>query len=184
MNNGFLKSDVILKLFKNKAKLFFTLGLLGVALIFLSSFFETTAKDESSKNKNVSVITSNQYCEQLEKKVKQIVTSITGSKNCVVVVTLDTSVQYIYADNKKQQTSNSEQNDKKENSNSTEQDYIIITDSGGDESPIVITEYMPNVRGVAIVCEGGYDQIVIDKIKNAVMSALNITSKRIYVTGR
>lgn len=183
MNDGFLKSGVILKLFKNKAKLFFVLGILGVVLIFLSSFFETSTKNENSKNDD-SVITSNEYCEQLERKVKQIVTSITGSKNCVVVVTLDTSVQYIYADNKKQQTSNSEQNDKKENSNSNEQNYIIITDSGGDESPIVITEYMPNVRGVAIVCEGGYDQIVIDKIKNAVMSALNITSKRIYVTGR
>lgn len=184
MNNGFLKSDAVLKLFKNKAKLFFILGILGIALIFLSSLFDSSDNTTAAKNKSEPTVTSEQYCKQLEDKVKKIVTSITGSKNSVVVVTLDTSVQYVYADNKKQQTENSEQNDKTENSDSTEQNYIIISDSNGDESPLVITEYMPSVRGVAIVCEGGYDQIIIDKVKNAVMSALNITSKRIYVTGR
>lgn len=184
MSEGVLKGKNISKLLQNKAKLIFAVGILGIGLIFLSSFFDGNSKTNTTQKDDVNSMASNEYCEQLEKKVKTIVTGITGSKNSVVVVTLDTGIQYIYADNKKQQTSNSEQSDKKENSDSNEHNYIIITDKNGDEQPLIITEYMPSVRGVAIVCEGGYDQAVCEQIKNAVMSALNITSKKIYVTGK
>lgn len=184
MSEGVLKGKIVSGLLKNKAKLILIVGILGIALIFLSSFFESGNSNTDKDKDNVNILTSDQYCELLEKKVKTIVTGITGSKNSVVVVTLDTGVQYVYADNEKRQTSNSEQSDKKENSDSNEQNYIIITDKNGDEQPLIITEYMPSVRGVAIVCEGGYDPTVTDRIKNAVMSALDITSKKIYVTGK
>jgi len=43
---------------------------------------------------------------------------------------------------------------------------------------------MPQVRGVAIVCDGGDNQILNEKILNTVTAALNITSKRVYICGR
>ena len=46
-----------------------------------------------------------------------------------------------------------------------------------------MTAEMPEVRGVAIVCEGGDDEQINEKIKNAVTAALNITSKRVYIAG-
>ena len=42
---------------------------------------------------------------------------------------------------------------------------------------------MPEVRGVAVVCRGGDDELINEKIKNAVTAALNITSKRVYIAG-
>ena len=39
------------------------------------------------------------------------------------------------------------------------------------------------MRGVAVVCEGGDDEIINEKITNAVTAALNITSKRVYIAG-
>ena len=48
---------------------------------------------------------------------------------------------------------------------------------------MLITTEMPEVRGVAIVCEGGDDEETNQKIQSAVTAALNITSKRVYITG-
>ena len=42
---------------------------------------------------------------------------------------------------------------------------------------------MPEVRGVAIVCEGGDNEIIAEKIQNTVTAALNITSKRVSIAG-
>ena len=39
------------------------------------------------------------------------------------------------------------------------------------------------IRGVAVVCRGGDDELINEKIKNAVTAALNITSKRVYIAG-
>ena len=54
----------------------------------------------------------------------------------------------------------------------------------GGEQALLITEQMPEIRGVAIVCEGGDNEIINEKIKNTVTAALNITSKRVYICGR
>ena len=53
---------------------------------------------------------------------------------------------------------------------------------GGEQALLVTTE-MPEVRGVAIVCEGGDSEAINEKIENAVTAALDITSKRVYIAG-
>ena len=49
---------------------------------------------------------------------------------------------------------------------------------------MLITEKMPEIRGVAIVCEGGDSEFIKEKITNSVTAALDITSKRVYICGR
>ncbi len=67
------------------------------------------------------------------------------------------------------------------------QDYVrdirpqLIADGG--EQALLVTAEMPEVRGVAVVCRGGDDELINEKIKNAVTAALNITSKRVYIAG-
>ena len=61
---------------------------------------------------------------------------------------------------------------------------MIIENSDGGQTALKITEYMPTVRGVTVICNYGNSPAVIEKIKNAVMTALDITSKRVFVTGR
>ena len=46
----------------------------------------------------------------------------------------------------------------------------------------MVTEYMPTVRGVAVVCNiTGAD--MEERIRAALMAALDIQNKKIYVTG-
>ena len=60
---------------------------------------------------------------------------------------------------------------------------MIVKSADGSEGPLLVSELMPQVRGVAVICEGGYDETVSEEINNAVTAALNITSTRVYISG-
>lgn len=45
-----------------------------------------------------------------------------------------------------------------------------------------MTELQPTVKGVVIVCEGGDQPLVQQRVTDAVTIALNISSKRVCVT--
>ena len=62
--------------------------------------------------------------------------------------------------------------------------YITVKTADGGEKALIVTTQMPEIRGVAVVCQGGDDEALREKIKNAVTSALNITSQRVYICGR
>ncbi|MDO4608695.1 MAG: hypothetical protein Q4B40_05845 [Clostridia bacterium] len=158
------------------------IGLGGIALIFLSSLF-TGAKAQEDKEKIKSTYTAEQYCNDLEKDIRDIVIGITGDKNPTVVVTLESGIRYSYASADEIDTSSSTGSSNDQSSESKKQSYITVKTSDGGEQALVVAEIMPEVRGVAIICNGGSQEPVAEKIKNAVMSALNITSKRVYISG-
>ncbi len=163
----------ILSTFKNlkegKGKIIFLLGIVGILLIYLSTFF---GKEDAKTTVSGGDITY-EYCTQLENKVETLVKGICGSKRVSVVVTLDSGKQYVYADEGRTQTT--------ENGNDREQSYIIIESADGEEGGLLVTEYMPTVRGVAVVCDGLTPQIQ-QNICDAIAAALDISQKKIYVT--
>ncbi len=158
------------------------IGIAGILLIFLSSLggssSQTTPKSEDSP------FSVEEYKAQLENDITDMVRDITGSKNTSVVITLESGVRYTYADTKEEASSDKKQ----ENGGSTDfeskEGYITVKTADGGEEALLVTTMMPEIRGVAIVCEGGDTEYISEKIKNAVTSALNITSKRVYICGR
>ena len=158
------------------------LGLCGIALIFVSSLFG--AQDKNNKTTaETSHYTAEEYNQMLENDIKSIVTGITGDKKPTVVVTLDSGIRYSYVSADEIDTTSSTGSTTDQSSESKKQSYITVKTSDGGEQALVITEIMPQVRGVAIICAGGNDEIIAEKIKNAVTAALNITSKRVYISG-
>lgn len=164
----------------NKPKLIMIIGFAGIALIFLSSLFPSGGK---VKTANAASLTAEEYRKTVYNSVKEIVTGITGDKNPTVVITLESGVKYNYADLKESDTSASTGKETEENRKATKQSYITVKSADGGEEPLVVTEIMPEIRGVAIVCELGDSPAVAEKIQNAVTAALDITSQRVYVSG-
>lgn len=164
-------------------RLLVAVGLCGIFLIFLSSFF--TGKDKKSESdinlKNS--ITAEEYRASIEESIKNIVSGITGDKNPTVVITLESGVKYSYAKIDETDSSVSSGNSTDQSSESKKQSYIIIKTADGGEQALIVTEIMPEIRGVAIICSGGNNNVISEKIKNAVTAALNITSKRVYISG-
>ena len=167
----------IIKKIKNP-KILIIVGICGILLIFLSTFFDSSDKTSKSSNCEFS---EKEYQEQLEDDIKEIVRNITGDKKASVVVTLESSIVYSYADIKEESTLQNQDNSYQ---NETNKSYVTIKDSSGNEKAVLITAEMPTIRGVAIVCLGGDNEIINQRVVNAVTAALNITTKRVYICGR
>ncbi len=161
-------------------KLLVILGLCGILLIFISSLFPSdNSKDETAA---AAEFVTEEYRTTVQNGVKEIVTRVSGDRDPTVLVTLESGVRYSYASADETDTSKSgdTSGDSRE---SKKQSYITVKTADGGEQALIITEIMPEVRGVAIICEGGNDTALAEKIENAVTSALNITTKRVYISG-
>lgn len=163
-------------------KILIAVGLAGIVLIALSSFLPS-GKKESAGTVSGSGMTAEEYRQSLEERVGRIVTDITSDTNAAVVVTLDSGFRYSYADATESDSSEASGQNSEQSSNRTTRSYITVRSSDGGETALLVTEMMPQVRGVAIICRGGNDSETADKIRSAVMAALDLTSKRVYVTG-
>ena len=177
-------NDVINKLTEKikNPKALVAAGLIGIALICLSSFIGGDKKEENSTASG-ECITADEYKADLEKSIGEIVKSITGNDNAKVVITLESGIKYSYADIKEGVSANKTESNLTSTSNEEKQTYITVKTADGGEQALLVTTQMPEVRGVAIVCEGGDDEEINRKILNAVTAALNITSKRVYIAG-
>lgn len=155
-------------------------GLCGILLIFLSGL----SSEEKEKEVKVNEFSVEEYRLSLQEGIEKIVSDITGSGKVEVVVTLESSIRYNYAESVEE--SKAEKNDKESQSldNELKEGYITVKTADGGEEALLVTARMPEIRGIAIVCEGGDNEIINQKIQNAVMAALDITSKRVYICGR
>lgn len=160
-------------------------GVVGILLIFMSNFpRQENAQEIISTN---SENTSEQYIDRLEKNLETIVSSIKGAGNAKVLVTLESTTETVYATEEKknkeasEDKSNGETTRRKE-SDDCERKYITVKDSNGTEKALAVTEIQPKIKGVIVVCAGGDDTLVQQRVTNAITTALNITSKHVCVT--
>lgn len=164
-------------------KILFFVGIAGIALIFMSSLFSGSSKESSTANTS-----SSDYADEMEKKITNIVEGITGNSNIRVLVTLESEAEYIYAQEANQTTDTTEDSKssdeyKTQKKDSTQNQYITIDSADGGESPLVVTQLSPTVKGVVVVAQGVDNNEISERIKEAVTTALDISPKRVCVTG-
>ena len=140
------------------------IGAIGIALIFLSSLPAKETKTNTTPDFSVE-----EYKKTLEKDIEKLVKSISGSRKVTVVITLESGINYNYADTLEE--AGETKNDDKQSSEKSElkQGYITVKNADGSEQAILISKQMPEIRGVAIVCEGGDNAALNEKIQNAVI---------------
>jgi stage III sporulation protein AG len=166
-------------------KIIFAAGVIGIALIFLSTVIGgSSSSDNSKKSVSTEQITDAvAYTQALEEKISALVTQITGNKNVSVMITLTSSSEYVYANGVNQTTDvTNDAAGKSQQKDDTEQNYIIVEDADGGEKALIVTELMPTVKGVVIV-SGTNSAEINEQITTAVMTALDITRKRVCVVG-
>lgn len=176
-------------LLKDKSKkIIICIGILGIVLIFISELFKTNnAKKVTVSTSATASSSTYEYVAQLENNLKELISSIKGAGNTRVMVTLENSEETVYAtEEKKNKEATEDKSDgqlsKKRESDDCEKKYITVRDADGTERALSVTQIQPTVKGVVVVCDGGDIPEVQQKITDAIKTALNITSKRVYVT--
>lgn len=154
------------------------------ALIFFSGG-EKETKKESVPSQNIS---SEDYRKETEQRLSEVLSQMSGVGKVEVYLTLESGVENVYAtETKSNQTNRSSvadgNGDKSlENNADNEEKYIILRGSGGEENPVLLKTLEPKIRGAVILCEGGDDPGIREKVIHAASAALNISSSKICVT--
>ncbi len=161
-----------------KACIVFLVGALGLLLIVFSEFIPNEKSDESADD-SVSFSEasySDSYKKNIEKELKEIISRIDGVGEVNLMVTLDGTTEYVYAEDVDTQT------DEKSDSKSDKyKNQVIIVDSDGNETALIKKIIEPQVKGVVIVCSGGGNTEIKERVIKAVSSALNISTNNICV---
>jgi len=153
---------------EGKLRRLFWLGLVGVLLIALSEWLPS----ESSAEMSLVTVTEQQVEQALERRMTDLLSSVEGVGHCRVMVTLESGTQTVYA-----------------------ADTSIISDSEGQSADttflrvetatgpvgLKLTEIQPTVKGVAVVCDGGGNEAVCQRVVEVVTTAFHISERRVCV---
>lgn len=154
---------------KNRNKIIIAVGFVGILLILLSEFsFGSNNSDIKTTDNDYAA-----YANSLNDELTQLLSSIDGVGECRVMITLRNTKESVYAKNIDSSSSDS--------SKSQSDEYVIYDSQNGD-SPILLKENFPDIEGVAIVCSGGDNVAVKEKVIKCVSALFNISSNRISVT--
>lgn len=158
------------------------IGLAGICLIFLSDLFggrpDAPKVNEKTQFENPSI----DVCE-IEQKLTGMLECVEGVGKVHVMITLESSPETIYALNEQKDTKTSRhaEQEQPEQADSYKSEHIFM-DSPQGKRPLVETYLEPEIRGAAIVCEGGDDITVIKRITDLVSAVLGLATNRICVT--
>lgn len=144
------------------------IGLVGIILLTLSELMpQKSDAKQNEKSENVTDIRDS-YEENIEKRLTSIVSSIDGAGRTDVMVTLASGDENVYAVKEKS------------SDGSKEREYIVI-DSDKNESGLLLKVIEPEIRGVAIVCEGADSAKIRQEIISSVSAVLGISTNRISI---
>lgn len=152
---------------KNRTALAVTVGVMAMLLLLLSELLPSgnTQKTAASTVRTAAV---SQYQTQLEQQLEELISQLQGAGRTTVMVTLTTGEETIYAVDT--QTGDLQQQEK----------HVLLQDG----SALAETTYLPQVCGVAVLCEGGGDVRVAARITELLHSLLDLPANRICVEQR
>lgn len=164
--------------FKDKEKItkaVLLLGIIGIALVFISDMLPET-KQVTEKSSYGSTEISYERERQLEERLERMIEKIDGAGKTKVMITLASSNEYFYAfDSKK------EQSEKEGEVQSSAEEKPAVIDGKSGEEALVTKVGESGVRGAFVICEGGDKPQVAERIINAVCAVLGIGSSRVSV---
>lgn len=175
MDNYKIITDKFKKFFDGKqsriSAFIIVLGCIGLLLVFLSEFIP---KEDQTSKENSSAEFTDFYEKEtlLENRLENIISKINGAGKTKVMLTFASSEEYFYAENHTEE--------KDDNEVKTENEIIIIEVENG-EKPVFITKNEAEIRGVFVICEGGKNALVREKIIEALCALLDIPSNRVSV---
>lgn len=136
----------------------------------------TTVSNQASSNQ------STDYETKLEKKLVNMLSKMEGVGTVSVMVTIDANEEKILAENtssNQQRTEEKDQAGGTRNTDSSQQTNDVVLQNGN--TPYVVKEYAPEIRGVFILAEGAENSEVRNQIIEAVSKLLDVPVHKISV---
>lgn len=162
---------------EKKLAIVLAVGLLGILLLAFGSFSESSTdrkqKAQPADEQQEQTYTTADIEALLEQRLESIAGQVRGAGSVSAMVTVSSSGEYVFAENKKTETDS--------DSSSEDKEIVLYESSGGADAGLVVSIRSPDILGVAILCEGGGSSVVRAEITKLVTSLFGIGSDRVYV---
>lgn len=162
-------SKIILKIKSDKKAMFIILiGFAGMLLIMLSGS-DNENKYETTLD-NQQIILSER---ELSYDVENFIENIDGAGRSKVILTFESYEETVYAYDQNESYNHNGESD-------VENKYVII-DNGEGEGGLKLKILSPKIRGVAVLCKGGDNPVVKERIIMALAALFDISTNKISV---
>lgn len=162
---------------KNLKLLILAIVLLIVIIVFWSASSKTTSSTIVTSSKSYGYTSTLEYCAELERKLQEVLSNVKGAGQVKVMITVDGSPELVYA---KEEDAKVSSNSAGTTTSSSSASPIIVT-TGGESNALILTENLPEVKGVIVVSSGAKDVSIKMDILNAVSTLLNIDMDKVSV---
>lgn len=168
-----------------------------IILISLSIFYPkknsedmNTSTIEDTREASVDTnIPKSAYSDNMESRLEEILSQIDGIGKVEVMITYETSTEVVPASNTTKSEQTTQESDKQggirtiKQENNTE-NIVTVSDKDYKNSPIVIKEIKPIIRGVIVVAEGADNPQVKNNLIEAVTTIFQIKSHKVKIYNR
>ena len=153
----------------SKKNIIIVIAVIGILCIALSEInFSGSEKKDASNEENYA-----DYVDSLNNELTELISSIDGVGDCRVMITLEQTDESVFAKNTDESSQNGNFSKKSE--------YVLYENANNDE-PILVKRYFPKVYGVVIVCQGGDDTAVRERVISSVSALYDIPYSKISVS--
>ena len=148
------------------------LGIVGMGCILISSFLTSDDTEVPVQQTENLSETPQEYRMRIQSELCALLSKVAGVGNVEVLVTLQGSEEYHYA----------QEGDSLITDEQVKNKHTYVTIGGSAGKPLVESVTHPPIIGVVVACEGGDRSTVQESVYYAVSVACGISTADIYVT--
>ena len=141
-------------------------------------------KEDTAQEKMEQKYKKEDYAEYLEHKLEQVLGQMEGVGKVSVMVTVADQGEEIIEKDKTEHTVTTTDTDSGRMEMTTEKEYgeeTVYEETGGEKSPYISKEILPDIEGVLVVAEGGDSPRIVSDISDAVKALFQVEAHRIKV---
>ena len=121
-----------------------------------------------------------------EKKLEELLSFMEGAGKVKVMITLDSLGEKVLEKDTPVERNVVTETDagggsRNTNNVNSQETTVYVTDSGGNKIPYVVTETLPAVKGVTVVCSGGDNDLVEKNITEVIQALFGIEVHKIKI---
>lgn len=166
---------------KDKKKMFglMILVVIAIFLLIVSQMLGSSSpqEEDASAATGTPTVNSGDVCREVERGLAETLSKIEGAGEVSVIIKWHSSTVREYAYNEDDTT----RNDGEAMDTGTKREMVLL---GGNKTPVVIREILPEIEGVLIVASGGHRAEIREELANAAAIYFNVGAHKIQVSQR
>ncbi|HHT51302.1 MAG TPA: hypothetical protein GXZ78_07570 [Eubacteriaceae bacterium] len=166
------------------------IGLIGIAIVMAGTFFFEGGQRKPTSSNNLPTELSQiiDYETKLKKELEETLASIEGVGRVEVMLTVANEKEVEIAYSKTQSQNLTQEKDNQGGERIIDQNNLtetaVMVNENGVNSPFIIRENRPEIKGVVVVAEGAHDATIKYQLNKAVQIALDLPSHKVVIYGR